>query len=62
MNIFGEPRERKYPIKTMATAEEKRKIEAAAKKSDMSVAEFLRTAINDYIERQEKKKKSKKTR
>ena len=62
MNIFGEPRERKYPVKTMATAEEKREIEAAAKKSKMSVAEFIRTAVNKYIEQQEKKKKRKKTR
>ncbi|MCI0630780.1 MAG: ribbon-helix-helix protein, CopG family [Phycisphaerales bacterium] len=58
MSIFGEPRERKNPVKTMATDEEKRLIEQAAEALGMSVAELIRVAVNEYIARHTKRGKA----
>jgi uncharacterized protein (DUF1778 family) len=39
------------------TDEEKRRLDEAAKSLGMSVADFIRTAVNDYAERSRKRAK-----
>ena len=46
----------------MATDQEKARIEKVAKRLKMSVAELLRTAVNEFVEQEEKTKKGKKSR
>jgi len=58
MTIFGKTPERRNPLKTMATDEEKARVEEAAKRLGMSVAELIRLAIDEYVDRHEKTKKS----
>lgn len=59
MSIFAKTPDRKQPLKTMATDEEKALVEEAAKRLGLTVAELIREAINEYVARHEKTKKNK---
>lgn len=57
MNIFDPTPKRTKQINILLSAVEKKRLDAAAKKEDMSTAEFIREAINSYAEKIEKRKK-----
>ncbi|MCH8823374.1 MAG: ribbon-helix-helix protein, CopG family [Planctomycetes bacterium] len=57
MNIFDPTPKRTKQINILLSPVEKKRLDAAAKKADLSNAEFIREAINSYAERIEKRKK-----
>lgn len=61
MDIFDKPPRRDIQVNFQVTAQEKSRLDAAAKKANMSVAEYIRTAVNEKARRgtQPKKKKKK---
>jgi len=58
MSIFSKVPDRRNPLKTMATDEEKAAVEEAAKRLGLTVAELIREALNEYIDRHERSKKN----
>lgn len=60
MDIFEKPPRRDIQVNFQVTAQEKARLDAAAKKANMSIAEYIRTAVNEKARRETQRKKKKK--
>ena len=60
MDIFEKPPRRDIQVNFQVTAQEKARLDAAAKKANMSIAEYIRTAVNETARRDTPRKKKKK--
>lgn len=60
MDIFEKPPRRDIQVNFQVTAQEKARLDAAAKKAGLSIAEYIRTAVNEKARRETQRKKKKK--
>ena len=59
MDIFNKPPRRDIQVNFQVTAQEKSRLDAGAKKAKISVAEYIRTAVNEKARRDAQRKKKK---
>ena len=48
MSVFEKPPRRTKQVNILMTVEEKKRLDAAAAKKKMTIAEFIRSAVNKY--------------